>query len=183
MTQQAMLAASGSGPPETSSLVSTPAACPAEARSWGSPRHVQVRSSFKSSLQVGGIRGRSPPTTTLSAWASREYVEKGFPRSDQTSNATTAQEYTCVEINQCVRLGQHRVDALRWIYGRALSEDPDATLDDLREAVTTLEDLAPTARRVLGGSYPLTTWIERDLQNARAALHSSEAPPPGTGTP
>jgi len=32
----------------------------------------------------------------LSAWASREYVEKGFPRSDQTSKATTAQEYTCV---------------------------------------------------------------------------------------
>ena len=32
MTQHAILAASGSGPPETSSLVSTPAAWPAEQR-------------------------------------------------------------------------------------------------------------------------------------------------------
>ena len=32
----------------------------------------------------------------------------------------------------------------------ALYEDPDATLDDLREAVTTLEEIEPTARRVFG---------------------------------
>ena len=92
MTQQAILAASGSGPPETSSRVSTPAAWPAEQRCGGSPRQAYVRSSFTSSLHATGSRGRSPATTTLSAWASREYVEKGFPRSDQTSKATTAQE-------------------------------------------------------------------------------------------
>ena len=33
-----------------------------------------------------------------------------------------------------------------------------------------LEDLAPTARRVLGGSYPVTTYIERDLRDTRAEL-------------
>ena len=54
--------------------------------------------------------------------------------------------------------------------------NPGATLDHLREAVTTLEDLAPTARRVLGGSYPLTTWIERDLRDARAVLRHYETP-------
>ena len=36
---------------------------------------------------------------------------------------------------------------LRWIYAMALYRDDAATLDDLCEAVTTLEDLAPTARR------------------------------------
>ena len=65
---------------------------------------------------------------------------------------------------------------MRWIYAATLYKEDSATLDDLREAVTTLEETARTARRVLGGSYPLTKSIEDDLQNARAALHSSEAP-------
>ena len=34
----------------------------------------------------------------------------------------------------------------------ALYMDPSATLDDLREAVTTLEEMERTARRVLGGA-------------------------------
>ena len=37
-------------------------------------------------------------------------------------------------------------------------KDPGATLDDLREAVTTLEESERIARRVLGGAHPLTTW-------------------------
>ena len=70
---------------------------------------------------------------------------------------------------------------MQWAYARALYEDPAATLDDLREAVTLLEDLAPTGRRVLGGSYPVTTYIERDLRDARAALRARETPPaPGS---
>ena len=72
MTQQGILAASGSGPPETSSRVSTPAAWPAEQRCCGSPRHVETKSSFTSELQVGGIVGRSPATTTFSACVSSE---------------------------------------------------------------------------------------------------------------
>ena len=52
----------------------------------------------------------------------------------------------------------------------ALYKDTDATLDDLREAVTTLEDVERTARRVLGGAHPTTEGIERDLRKARAAL-------------
>jgi hypothetical protein len=42
---------------------------------------------------------------------------------------------------------------------------------DLREAVTTLEDTTRIARRVLGGTHPLTTAIEHDLPNARESLH------------
>ena len=64
---------------------------------------------------------------------------------------------------------------MRWNYARALYANPGATLDDLREAVTALEDLERIARRVLGGAHPLTTVIERALQNARAVLRVREA--------
>ena len=63
---------------------------------------------------------------------------------------------------------------LRWIYADALYMDPGATLDDLREAVTTLEEMEPIARRVLGGAHPLTTGIETALRDARAALDARE---------
>ena len=46
----------------------------------------------------------------------------------------------------------------------ALYEDPAATLDNVREAVTTLEDATRIARRVFGGSHPLTEGIEIDLE-------------------
>ena len=59
---------------------------------------------------------------------------------------------------------------MRVNYAKALYQDPGATLDDVREAVTTLEDLAPNARRVLGGAHPLTGRIEIRLREARAAL-------------
>ena len=63
------------------------------------------------------------------------------------------------------------------IYAKALCDDPDATLADLREAVTTLEDSERIARRVFGGAHPLTTDIGHDLRNARAALDARETPP------
>ena len=53
-----------------------------------------------------------------------------------------------------------------------------ATLDDLRESVTTLEDSERTTRRVFGGAHPLTTGIEGDLRDARAALRAREETPP-----
>ena len=66
---------------------------------------------------------------------------------------------------------------MRLNYARALYKDDDATLDDLREAVATLEDSERIARRVLGGAHPLTTGIEVALQNARAALRARDAAP------
>ena len=68
---------------------------------------------------------------------------------------------------------------MRSLYSRALYTDDGATLDDLREAVTTLEETARTARRVLGSRNPLTPVIEHDLQKARAALRARETPSPG----
>ena len=54
----------------------------------------------------------------------------------------------------------------------ALYHDDRATLADLREAVTTLEDAGRTTRRVLGGAHPVTAGIEHDLQQARAVLRA-----------
>ena len=65
---------------------------------------------------------------------------------------------------------------MRWNYAMALYLNTDATLDDVREAVTTLEDMARTARRVLGGAHPLATGIETSLREARAALRARETP-------
>jgi hypothetical protein len=62
---------------------------------------------------------------------------------------------------------------MRWVYARALYQDPAATLDDLREAVATLEDMAPTARRVYGGGHPLASAIDDELQDTRAALRGA----------
>ncbi len=59
---------------------------------------------------------------------------------------------------------------MRSMYASALYMDPAATLDDLREAVTTLEEVERIARRVMGGAHPLITEIERSLRNGRAAL-------------
>ena len=59
---------------------------------------------------------------------------------------------------------------MRWNYANSLCQDAGATLDDLREAVTTLEDATRTAQRVLGRAHPITMGIENYLRNARAAL-------------
>ena len=63
---------------------------------------------------------------------------------------------------------------MMWAYGQAVYKDPGATLDDLREAVTTLEDAERIVRRVLGGAHPTTALIERNLRAARAARHARE---------
>ena len=55
--------------------------------------------------------------------------------------------------------------------------DDDATLDNVREAVTTLEETERIARRVLGGAHPLTTDIEIALRESRAILAAREPPP------
>ena len=64
---------------------------------------------------------------------------------------------------------------MRWLYAAALCEDPGATLDDVREAVTTLEDAERIARRVLGGAHPLTDVLGYSLRESQVALRSREA--------
>ena len=68
---------------------------------------------------------------------------------------------------------------MRVNYAMALWRDDSATLDDLREAVTTLGKTGETARRVLGGPHPLVAQIEGKLRAARAALHAREEPSSG----
>ena len=61
---------------------------------------------------------------------------------------------------------------MRWNYAKALRDDTGATLDDLREAVTMLEELERTARRVLGGAHPVTTAIGKSLRIALVKLRA-----------
>ena len=81
-------------------------------------------------------------------------------------------------------LGESEILTLRmkWSYARALYNADGAALDELREAVSTLEETARSARRILGNTHPLTPAIERALRASRAALHARETPsPPETG--
>jgi tetratricopeptide (TPR) repeat protein len=59
---------------------------------------------------------------------------------------------------------------MRKCYAAWLVMNNGATLGDLREAVTTLEDSERIARRVLGGAHPLTENIEGCLRKTRARL-------------
>jgi len=65
---------------------------------------------------------------------------------------------------------------MRKVYADALYKADGATLDDLREAVTILEDTTRIARRVLGGAHPVTNGIEAALREARATLHARVSP-------
>ena len=63
---------------------------------------------------------------------------------------------------------------LRWTYGQTLYRDTGSSLDELREAVTTLEEIERIARRVFGGAHPLAMQMENDLKKARAKLRAHE---------
>ena len=69
-------------------------------------------------------------------------------------------------------LGESHLDTLRMRmnYAQTLYKDEGAALDDLREALTTLEETGRISHRVLGGTHPMTTGIEDDLRTARAVL-------------
>jgi tetratricopeptide (TPR) repeat protein len=59
---------------------------------------------------------------------------------------------------------------MRANYAIALYRNDSATLDDLREAVTTIEDTERIARRVFGGAHPIVSNIEACLRDGRLAL-------------
>ena len=70
----------------------------------------------------------------------------------------------------------HLTLSMRSVYASALYRDDAATLNDLREAVATLEDSERIARRVFGGAHPITKVIEHKMRDARAALRAREKP-------
>jgi len=65
---------------------------------------------------------------------------------------------------------------MRWNYAKALYKDDRATLDDLREAESTLAETARIARRFLGGAHPTVMRIESSLEASRAALRARDTP-------
>jgi len=65
---------------------------------------------------------------------------------------------------------------MQWVYAQSIYKDDSATLNDLRKAVTMLEETERIARRVMGGANPITTGIEAELRDARAALRARETP-------
>ena len=80
-----------------------------------------------------------------------------------------------IPVTQRILKGSHELTLrMRGLYADVLYKDPSATLEDLREAVTTLEETERTMRRVFGGAHPTTVNIERGLRNARAALRARE---------
>ena len=63
---------------------------------------------------------------------------------------------------------------MRGCYAESLHDDPSATLDDFREAVTSLGDVGRIARRVLGAAHPFVESNELRLRNARATARARE---------
>ena len=72
----------------------------------------------------------------------------------------------------------HITLTLKEVYAEALYKDDGATLGNLREALTTLEDIDRTARRVLASLHPRVRSIEESLESVRAALRARETPSP-----
>ena len=63
---------------------------------------------------------------------------------------------------------------MRANYAQSLYKDATAALDDLREAVTTVEETERIARRVLGGAHPVAIGIARSLKHSRDVLRARE---------
>ena len=71
---------------------------------------------------------------------------------------------------------------LRWYYADALYKDPAPRLDDIREALTMLEETERIARRVLGGASDhdreLSTTTESSSKRAAAAEERTQRSAP-----
>jgi len=63
---------------------------------------------------------------------------------------------------------------MRLVYAQVVILGPSPTLAALCKAVSTLEDTARIARRVLGGAHPSTERIEVALRKSRAVLRAGE---------
>ena len=64
---------------------------------------------------------------------------------------------------------------MRMMYAAALCNDTNATLDDIREAVTTFEETTRTSRRVFGSGHPIVVEFEEKIRVSREILRAREA--------
>ena len=74
-------------------------------------------------------------------------------------------------------LGTGNIDTirLRWSYALFLFRSPNATLDDIREAVATMEETYGTVERVFGAEHSYTREMDpKDIRFARAELRARE---------
>ena len=110
------------------------------------------------------LDGRTHPLVAANNYADSLRILKRFEET------RTLLRKTIPVARRVLGEGRETTLRLRWNYAMALYPDAGATLDDIREAVTTLEEIERTARRVLGGAHPTTSAIERHLRFAREIL-------------
>ncbi len=82
-------------------------------------------------------------------------------------------------LSESARISVWNLSRGRSIVGSYMNDS--ATVDDLREAVTTLESVAISNKRILGASHPETQKVQNALATAREKLadaRASEAKPP-----
>ena len=128
------------------------------------------------------VRTRPPPDLGHGVDVGRQLVANNYASSlkelGRFEEARSLLRKTIPVARRILGEGDDITLKMKWIYAEALYKDTGATLDDLRESVTTLEDAGRTARRVFGGSHPYTMRIEYNLKKSRAALRARETPPP-----
>jgi len=107
------------------------------------------------------------------------YFSKRVPRSLATTSGQFVIDSATVAACSLTSPSSSRPAKVKFpdLYALSLYRNPGATLDDLREAVSTLEETHGTARRVFGGAHPFVKVLERALQKSRAALRARETPP------
>ena len=125
------------------------------------------------------LMGEEHPKTLRAAYnyaSSLGWWDESSPRDQQRFEEAKSLLRRTMPVAQRVLGENHDIThMMRLNYAETLYEDDRATLDDLREAVDTLVETAPTVRRVFGNSHPLREHIEIGLQRARDALSEAQA--------
>ena len=145
------------------------------ANTYGELGHIEKALSIERDVYSGRLKllGEEHPQTLLAA---NNYADSlnSLHRFEEAKSLLRKE----IPVARRVLGEGHRLALrMRWIYAEALYKDGSATLDDLREAVTTLEDAERIARRVFGGAHPTTAGLGAELKLSRAALRAREAPP------
>ena len=94
---------------------------------------------------------------------------------------TSSSPFECIDLNHAInRLSAYRLHTTLSLireYARALAQDKNAPLRDLRKAVTKFEAIHKTSRSALGADHPLSLFIQGDMEKARKALARAEEAP------
>ena len=120
------------------------------------------------------LAARNPDPDTLIHHSDRGVQYLAIKYTERLEEAKALLRKTVPIARRVLRENNHLTLRMRLGYAAAIYRDPGATLEDLREAVTTLEETERAARRVLGGAHPTTAGTGEVLQEARAALSARE---------